>query len=308
MIAPATLTVSALCARFSAHAADYCRKPSGRETRERQNCEHAMAAAIAVDASMPVAALSPTWLRQVMVDRGLARTTINARVNRVRRVVKWAVSHELVPASVLLGLQAVEPLKRGRCQAVEAPGVSPVDEGVIAATAAAVRCPIGAMIRVQALTGMRSGELVGMRGDLIEHLDDVWIYRPAEHKTDHHGISRAIPLGPRCQAVLEPLLAKLRSDPMLFPGLELSRPLFRNGRGRPWTPGTYRMAVRRGCARAGVEPWTPLQLRHTAATRIRRVVGLDAARTVLGHAKAATTEIYAEADFQSAIDAMKLLG
>ena len=42
--------------------------------------------------------------------------------------------------------------------------------------------------------------------------------------------------------------------------------------------------------------WHPHQLRHSAATRIRRERGLDAARAVLGHRSLAVTETYAEID------------
>jgi integrase len=47
-----------------------------------------------------------------------------------------------------------------------------------------------------------------------------------------------------------------------------------------------------------LEPWGPNRLRHSAATRLRREEGLEAARVVLGHARAAVTEVYAEADHE----------
>ena len=34
----------------------------------------------------------------------------------------------------------------------------------------------------------------------------MWIYRPASHKTEHHGHNRVIPLGPRAQAVVSRFL------------------------------------------------------------------------------------------------------
>ncbi len=46
----------------------------------------------------------PLALRAVgdrMVANGLARTSVNARVNRIRRAFKWASSVELVPAAVV---------------------------------------------------------------------------------------------------------------------------------------------------------------------------------------------------------------
>ncbi len=54
--------------------------------------------------------------------------------------------------------------------------------------------------------------------------------------------------------------------------------------------------------------WHPNQLRHTAATEIRRHLGIDAARAALGHTDTRITEIYAERDTTAAIEAAKLLG
>ena len=54
--------------------------------------------------------------------------------------------------------------------------------------------------------------------------------------------------------------------------------------------------------------WTPNQLRHACGTFLRKEVGLDGARTVLGHSEKRTTEIYAEQDFDQARSIMAKLG
>lgn len=54
--------------------------------------------------------------------------------------------------------------------------------------------------------------------------------------------------------------------------------------------------------------WHPYQLRHAAATRLRKQMGIEAARVVLGHSSVTTTEIYAEQDVESAIEAMGVYG
>jgi integrase len=56
------------------------------------------------------------------------------------------------------------------------------------------------------------------------------------------------------------------------------------------------VAIRRACVKAGVPIWSPLQLRHNAATAIRARFGLEAAQEIMGHAKADVTEVYAEKD------------
>ena len=40
--------------------------------------------------------------------------------------------------------------------------------------------------------------------------------------------------------------------------------------------------------------WHPNQLRHTFATEVRKVHGLEAAQVLLGHARADVTQVYSE--------------
>ena len=82
-----------------------------------------------------------------------------------------------------------------------------------------------------------------------------------------------------------------------------------------YTKQSYSRAVRRSIDKAnkgGVEPqlphWHPNQLRHSAATEIRRAYGLEAAQVVLGHSKADITQVYAERDFALAADVMRRIG
>ncbi len=60
--------------------------------------------------------------------------------------------------------------------------------------------------------------------------------------------------------------------------------------------------------RLSVPYWAPLQLRHTAATRLRETHGLEAAKTILGHTKVETTQIYAERDMEKAKSIMAEVG
>jgi integrase len=52
----------------------------------------------------------------------------------------------------------------------------------------------------------------------------------------------------------------------------------------------------------------PHQLRHTAATRLRREFGLEATQVILGHQELTTTQIYAEADVEAAVRVMASVG
>jgi len=66
-----------------------------------------------------------------------------------------------------------------------------------------------------------------------------------------------------------------------------------NSRNRVRT-GSKLRAITRVAERAGVDHWTPNQLRHTRATEVRKLFGLEAAQVVLGHAGAFITQVYAE--------------
>jgi integrase len=54
--------------------------------------------------------------------------------------------------------------------------------------------------------------------------------------------------------------------------------------------------------------WHPHQLRHNAATFLRKEFGLETARIILGHRSAAITEVYAELDQQKAMEAVVKVG
>ena len=86
----------------------------------------------------------------------------------------------------------------------------------------------------------------------------------------------------------------------------------------------YGHAIRYGCDRAipapdglntdGVKKWRkqhrwhPHQLRHNAATRLRKEFGLDVAQVVLGHATLEVIQVYAERDVEAAQKVMRKVG
>ena len=69
-------------------------------------------------------------------------------------------------------------------------------------------------------------------------------------------------------------------------------------------------AVSRAAKKADVDSWNPGQLRHAKATSLRAKIGIEAARTVLGHrlGSEVTETVYAERDLQQAVDAAKRFG
>ena len=188
------------------------------------------------------------------------------------------------------------------------------------------------MVRLQRLTGSRPAELFMLRPGDIDRSGEVWLYTPESHKTEHHGRKRVICIGPTAQSILLRYLARDTSDRCFQPRDSEAKRLAANhaaritpsscgnvpGSNRVRTPkrkpgsrytsGSYRRAISRACGRAGVPQWAPNQLRHSAATAIRKQFGLEAAQTVLGHAKASMTEVYAERDQDVAANVARQIG
>jgi integrase len=246
-----------------------------------------------------VADFGPLALKAVrlrMINAGLCRTEINRRINRIRRVFKWGVEDELVPANVLHALQAVAPLKRGRTIAPESEPVLPVPDADVDAVLPHVARQVAVMIQLQRLTAMRPGEVVLLRPCDVDRTGSVWIYTLTEHKTAYRGYRRDVYLGPQAQALLLPWLER---DPQAYcfspAEAEAERnALRRQNRQSPMTPSqarrrpkkkprrakrarydvdSYHGAIDYGIKKAGVKHWHPHQLRHSCATRVRREYG-----------------------------------
>ena len=95
---------------------------------------------------------------------------------------------------------------------------------------------VWAMIELQRLTGMRPGEVVLMRTSDLDMGRDVWVYSPGRHKTEHHGKTREVFIGPRGQEVLRAWLRAEREAYLFSPlGCDARSP----GRdaGPPQDPG-----------------------------------------------------------------------
>ena len=145
-----------------------------------------------------------------LIKRDLSRKTINHFTSVVRRMFRWAVTKELVPVTVLQALVAVPNVPKDRTAARETLPVRPVEDTVVEATLPHLPSVVADLVRFQRLTGARPSELCLLRPMDVDRSQKVWEYRPASHKTQHHGMERVIFIGPKAQDVLRPYL--LRPD------------------------------------------------------------------------------------------------
>ena len=107
--------------------------------------------------TVPVCEFGPRKLdavRNGLIKRGLARTTINQTIGRVKRVFRWGVSREFVPADVLTALSALDGLKAWRSAAVEPLPVEPVSEEHVEAIKRFVTAPVWAKVTVLEIGSM----------------------------------------------------------------------------------------------------------------------------------------------------------
>lgn len=222
----ATVTVSMLLARFWDHAEQYYRTPDGELTGEIENFRHALRPLRRLYGTTPAAHFGPLALKAVreeMIRLGWCRNVVNRQTSRLRQVFKWGTENELVPALVIHGLAAVAGLRRGRSKARETEDVRPVPDAHVYAIKPHVSRPVWAMIELQLLTGMRSGEVTSMRPVDLTTSDQGWEYSPRQHKTAHHGHDRTVWLGPKARAIIEPFLTGRPFESFLFSPAEAER-------------------------------------------------------------------------------------
>jgi integrase len=274
--------------------------------------------------------------RRKLIAQGLARSSVNKLIGVIRMMFKWGASREMIPGSVPAALATLAGLRKGRSAAIEPEPIGPVADDVVEKSLVHMVAPVAAMVRLQALTGMRPGEVVIMRTRDLNTKPAIWEFRPSSFKTEHHEAERGrvIYIGPQAQDVLRPWL-NLDLDSYLFNPAqsvaeinaarrdERKTPLYpshsaryereKKARGRRSDRGcysvtSYRKAIERACDKAEVPVFTPNQLRHSLATRLRREFGLEATGAVLGHSDLSTSQIYAQKDAALASKVMGKIG
>jgi site-specific recombinase XerD len=273
-------TIHTLVLAYWRHAELHYRGPDGQPTQELENMRAAIRPLRQLYGSTLASDFGPKALRairQKMMSSGLCRTTVNARINRIRRVFRWAVGVEMVPPSVYQALQAVPGLQQGRTDAREPEGVKPVALDRVEATLPHLNRVVAAMVRVQLLTGCRTAEVMVMRGCDLKPGEPNWEYRPARHKTAWRGKDRVVIIGPKAQEILKTFL---KADPHAYlfsprdvveahhaersrrrkskptPSEVAKRAQHRPGRGHAdrYDRRSYRQAVVRACDRAFPHP------------------------------------------------------
>jgi integrase len=231
--ARAGVSVSEALLAFMQWAATHYRTPAGEPTTEIGELKWSIRPVRELYGETPAAEFGPRALaavRQHMIGLGWCRSLINRRIDRVKRVFKWATAEELVPVTVYQTLRTLAGLRKGRTEARESEPVKPVDPAHVNATLPHLTPHLQCMVELQRLTGMRPGEVCQLRFCEVDRTRDVWVYRPTQHKTAHHGKTRVIHFGPRAQVILTAFLLRAGTPPGGFAHVRLNDPAQCNAR------------------------------------------------------------------------------
>jgi site-specific recombinase XerD len=139
------------------------------------------------------------------------------------------------------------------------------------------------LVEMLARTGMRAGELGGIRDDAMFRIGDRWWLRIPVGKLHN---DRTVPL--------HPLVVGLIRDYQAWRGPSRGGFLLERDDGQPFDRRTIHRYVAAVARRAGIGRAHPHQLRHTLATQcLNRGMSLEAIAALLGHRSPRMTLIYA---------------
>lgn len=250
-----------------------------------------------------------TWLTQDERKHHKAgewsRSQINKATTRIRRIWAWAEQRKMIPPGSwghLMTLKAIPSTDRSVRQTKPRRGI---DWPTVQAALPYLPGAVAAMCEMQWWTGMRPTEVCRMKAEDVEQVDGVWMFWLVSKNAWRPGREReAVILGPEAMRVLLPWLNAARSKgpgAAIFPSVKTRRAYTTDGYGQTF----YKMFN----ANPNLERFTAYQLRHGAKRRIKRAIGLDAARAVLRQRSIQTTDNYdAERDMTLAIEAAKKTG
>ena len=344
---PRDLTMAELTLAYLAHAETYYTVKSTYDNLERacKPVEEIYADLPAKDFGvLQFRTCRDWWLNDPKRSRGY----VNEHAGRLLRILKWAVGQGMIPPSIFEACKCVESLKAGRCTASEPKKVTCVPQNLVDATLPHLTQVVCDMVRFQQLVGCRPGELCKITPSLVDRSEDVWQIRLPKHKTAYLGKDRTLYVGPQAQAILCKYLLRAENAACFSPiesekqrleakhdarvtplncGNKPGSNRVRTPRRTPGTAfdtGSYAHSIKGACKRAFPAPkelsdgakkqwqiahaWAPNQLRHNAATTVRKKFGLEGAQVILGHSDIGISQVYAEIDASKAMSIARQIG
>ena len=194
------LTITELMARYREFAKQHYRK-DGQPTQEVSNIRYALRPLRRLYAATPAREFGPLALKAIhsglFAMGSVARKSISAWVrsngcSNGPSANSWCRRACFRPSKQSLAYKPAGPMH-------ESPPVLPVPDHVVDATIPHLPAVVADMVRFHRLTGGRPGEICAIRPCDVDTNSDVWVYKPASHKTQHHGRERRIFIGPKAR-------------------------------------------------------------------------------------------------------------
>ncbi len=286
----AGLTINELVLAFIKHAGSYYQR-DGKPSAEVDCFKSATTPLVELFGFSEVDQFAPLALKAVRaayIANGWSRGYCNKSTNRIRHIWKWAVENGMANVATLQGLQAVSPLKAGKCAAPDHKRREAVSDEHIEAVRPHLAQHHRDLFDLLRATGARPSELLGLSMTDINTTGETWIADLTEHKNAHRGLSRKLFFGPKSQLILRRL-------PATGPLFSIARTYFSE-------------VLKRACVAAKIPPFVPYELRHTKATELRDTMSIESAQATLGHAQPSMTARYSSRMDKLASEAAKACG
>lgn len=273
---------------------------------------------------LPTAEFSGRTLQRLIITLGKSgihtRKQINAVLSATKRLLRHGVMAGLVLPEIFAQCSAVEGLRANSIKGLrESKKRMPVSEEHVMAVAERLPPTLKAVILLMWHTGCRPSEALTLTPGRIDRSGPVWEAAVSEHKTEHLGKTRTLYIGRTAQGVITPFLFRDPDAPMFNPRESIEQRAKNSPKGMHRRPDQkpsprqtgrtvrdcydfhgLRKAVQRVCDDIGIPRWSPYQIRHSYATRIRSQFGIDGSQVLLGHSSPNVTAIYAHNDEEKA--------
>ncbi len=320
-VPPEEISLLEVCDAYLEHCETYYAPVGGMPSSTLCEIRMVLREVLARYSINPATQFGPNALRavrKVWIDRDNAISTINARVGIIKRMFKWAASHEMLPEETYRSLATLDGLRRGRGQGKNPVKRKPAHLEDVEATLPHLPHVLQAIVKVQLYTGARPSEILKLRRGDIDCTGEVWTAIIREHKNSFRGKERRLFFGPRAQSVLRTFLLRKDNEYLFSPtDAEKERHSKANGPGRRpdqkpnpkktdrcigdhYEAHGYARAISRVCDEHDIPKWTPYQLRHLAATTIEATSDMETAKAILGHAGLDITQVYVHRDNKTA--------
>ncbi len=250
------------------------------------------------------------------------RSYANKILNKLRQVLKWGVSYDLVPVEVITRIATVEGIRPKDSDLIEKPKVREVPDEVLKATLPWLNPIVADMVRIQRACCMRPSEVCRLLVMDIDRTGKVWT-AVIHNKIERVGVKRIVAFGPEEIRILKKRMAGKGLEEAIFSPRDAMEEIYEEKRAKRKTPMTpsqrkrdqerqhsrfrklkpaydsesYRRSIAASIQKAhrhGVEipHWFPYQIRHQAYTANSIQYGQETAAYIAGHTSIEMARVY----------------